>query len=269
SNLDKTNLVMIESKVSPLFVVIHASVEEELKRHARMGPIKYLKKLRTKKVLNGQNLVTVSKGIESEIINKKRIKPKTINTIYNPFDIEKIRSLSNKENSDIPTFDYLIHVGRFVAQKRHDVLFRSITKMKNNLPIVFLSHKPEAIMKMARKFGVEDRVIAPDFQLNPYPWIKRAKGLILSSDFEGLPTVLIEALICKTPVVSTRCPHGPIEILTGDLERFLVSTGDYKNLARVTDEMLQEYPNMNNLDILERVQSESVAMKYLRLLHEN
>ncbi|MGS0727581.1 glycosyltransferase, partial [Shewanella sp. 0m-11] len=86
SNLDKTNRLMIKTKVSPLFVVVHASVEAELTRHAKLGPFAYLKKLQAKKALNGQHLVTVSQGIADEILQTKRICPASIQCIYNPFE---------------------------------------------------------------------------------------------------------------------------------------------------------------------------------------
>lgn len=81
--------------------------------------------------------------------------------------------------------------------------------------------------------------ILPGFQNNPYCWMKHARLLVLSSDYEGIPSVVVEALICGAPVVSTDCPSGPNEIMTVELARWLVPQGNSDLLARKTDEALQ------------------------------
>ncbi|UJF18227.1 glycosyltransferase [Vibrio sp. SS-MA-C1-2] len=169
-------------------------------------------------------------------------------------------------NSEIPKGDYLIHIGRFVKQKRHDILFQAIANMENKLPVVILCHKPEKAMALAKKFNIEDRLIFPSFQKNPYPWIKNAKALLLSSDFEGLPTVLIESLICDTPVVSTDCPHGPKEILLNEQEEFLVHRENFVNLALKTDKILKQPPNIKNAKILDLVTADNISRQYLNLI---
>lgn len=266
SNLDKTNRLMAKTGVAPLFVVVHASVEEELARHAKLGPFAYLKKLWAKKALNGHHLVTVSQGIADEITRTKRISPASIRCIYNPFEFDDITELSQQETQGIPDGDYLIHIGRFVKQKRHDILFQSIAKMNNQLPVVLLCHNPKKALKAAQKYGVAHRVVIPGFQPNPFPWIKHAKALVLSSDFEGLPTVLIESLACGTPVVSTDCPHGPSEILTGELAKFLVPRRDPQALADKVDQLLIAPPSVANADILAKVSATRIAQEYLALV---
>ncbi|QQX80377.1 glycosyltransferase [Shewanella sp. KX20019] len=266
SNLDKTNRLMTKTQVSPLFVVVHASVEEELSRHAKLGPFAFLKKLWAKKSLDGHHLVTVSQGIADEIKQTKRIEPASIRCIYNPFGFDDITALSQQKADGIPDSDYLIHIGRYVKQKRHDVLFQAIAQMESQIPVVLLCHNPKKAIKAAKKYGVEQRVIIPGFQSNPFPWITNAKALVLSSDFEGLPTVLIESLACGTPVVSTNCPHGPSEILTGELARFLVPRRDPKALAAKLDEVLLSPPSLVEVDILVKVKAARIAQEYLALV---
>lgn len=265
SNLDKTNLMMTKTGVSPLYVIVHSSVEEELSRQFKLGPFAYFKKLRAKKALNGQHLITVSNGIATEIRNKGRLHPASMQTIYNPFEFNEILSQSQQDNPQIPQGDYLIHVGRFAKQKRHDVLFEALKLTQNQLPVVLLCHNHKKAIKAAKKFGIEKRLIIPGFQTNPFPWIKHARALVLSSDFEGLPTVLIESLACGTPVVSTDCPHGPNEILTGNLAPYLVPRRDPQALAKMIDAVVAQPPSLEPVDILAKVDATLIAKQYLAL----
>ncbi|RYV03669.1 glycosyltransferase [Shewanella sp. OPT22] len=266
SNLDKTNMLMTKTDLSPLYCVVHNSVEAQLSRQKKLGPLTYFKMLYAKKSMSNQNLICVSNGIANEINEVKRFIPKSIRTIYNPFDLQGIQRFSNEDSESIPKSDFLIHVGRVAKQKRHDILFSALKLTKSTLPLVLLCNNPKKAMKLAKQHGVEDRVIIPGFQTNPYAWIKRAKAMVLSSDFEGLPTVLIEALACGTPVVSTDCPHGPSEILTDELSQYLVPVRQPKLLAEKIDLVLKDDPDISNVSVLGQVNAENVAKAYLSLI---
>ena len=82
-----------------------------------------------------------------------------------------------------------------------------------------------------RRLGLQDSVALPGFVNNPYSCMARAAVVAVSSDWEGLPTVLIESLAVGTPVVSTDCPSGPREILQGGALGRLVPVGDVAALA--------------------------------------
>ena len=91
-----------------------------------------------------------------------------------------------------------------------------------------------------KALGIEDRVLWLGYHHNPYPFIRHAKAMVLASDAEGLPRVLIEALLLHTPVVSVDCPSGPREILTQELADFLVAPDDEAGLARALTRMDRE-----------------------------
>lgn len=265
SNLHQTNLLMIEAGVAPLYCVLHNSPSQELKRQRSLGLFSWLDMRRAIKALNGQHLVTVSDGIAQEVQHSSLFTPASVTTIYNPFDFSAIQQLANEANDTIPQQDFIIHVGRVARQKRHDVLFAALAKMTHKLPLVLLCGNTKKARKLAHKTGVVEQLVLPGFQQNPYPWIKRAKLLVLSSDYEGLPTVLIEALVLGTPVVSTNCHHGPSEILTGELARYLVPVGDADGLAVAVDSVLNEPPQSLNVDILAKTQQQHVVQAYLAL----
>ena len=79
--------------------------------------------------------------------------------------------------------------------------------------------------------GVEDDIAFPGFVENPFSYMRRAALFVLSSRYEGLANVLIEAMACGTPVVSTDAPYGPAEILEGGRWGPLVPVGDAEALA--------------------------------------
>jgi glycosyltransferase involved in cell wall biosynthesis len=102
------------------------------------------------------------------------------------------------------------------------------------------------------------------FRRNPYPWIARAELLVLCSDHEGMPNVLLEALACGTRIVSTDCPSGPREVMEGDLARYLVPCADADALARAMRAALLA-PRPHAPAVLARFAPEAVLSGYEKL----
>lgn len=123
----------------------------------------------------------------------------------------------------------------------------------------------DTLRQLIASYGLAQHVILPGFQANPYSWIKYARALVLSSDFEALPGVLIEALICGTPVVSTDCPSGPNEILTGPLAHWLTPVNDPQALAEKIQEVL-DHPYQPDLNALQRFEIHTILQQYQALL---
>jgi glycosyltransferase involved in cell wall biosynthesis len=128
-----------------------------------------------------------------------------------------------------------------------------------------LCNKPQKALKLAKKYGVANRVVLPGFQENPYNWIKQAEVLILSSDYEGFGNVLLESIAVNTKVVSTDCRHGPNEILTDQLSQFLVPRRDPEKLAEQINHALTANIDLKTADILTKVSAEKIAQQYLLL----
>lgn len=265
TNLELTYEIVAKSVLQNCYYVIHNSIEKTLSNNWRLGPVKYLRKKRAIKALDGKNLITVSNGIKNEILSGKMIKPKSVRTIYNPFDLELIETKSLEADDGIPTRPYIIFVGRIARQKRLDILFKSFQLVKSDVDLVVLTNNLGKLEKYRKKYNNGHKnIIGLEFRQNPFPLIRKAKALVISSDHEGLSTVLIEALACGTSVVSTNCPHGADEILTGDLERFLSPVGDYKYLAKNIDQAV-DY-KVETPDIFPKVELEYIISKYMELL---
>ena len=179
----------------------------------------------------GQNVIAVSRGVAEDLRDRLGIRSAETVTIYSPFDIEEIRRLAAAEDGTLPQEPYIVHAGRFVAQKRHDLLLDAYAASKLPHRLVLLAKPTRRLRALIAAKGLTDRVTIAGFVSNPYPWYAKASALVLSSDFEGFPNVLVEALACGTPVVSTDCPSGPREILTGPLRRYLSPCNDAAALA--------------------------------------
>ncbi|AUZ06092.1 group 1 glycosyl transferase [Vitreoscilla sp. C1] len=206
-------------------------------------------------------LICVAQAIADDI-KALGIRPLRCEVIYNPFDTQKIQHLAQAYQPQIPP-PFLLHVGSFNPRKRHDRLLRAYQQSGVNMPLVLMgqgAHQAE-IEQQIKQLGLSNQVILHPFEANPYPYIQAACALLLSSDQEGLPTVLIEALICHTPIVSVDCPSGPAEILTGDLQEFLVPVQDESALAQAIVKVVNTKP-MIELKHYERFAVESVLPKF-------
>ena len=125
-----------------------------------------------------------------------------------------------------------------------------------------------SLKTLIRVLKIEDKVIFTGFISNPYVWLKNAELFVLSSDLEGLANVLVEALILDTMVVSTDCPFGPSEVLTGDLKSFLSPVGDVdalsKNIVRALKQPVKITENHTS-----KFSAEIIAKQYLTLVKQN
>ncbi|WFO51547.1 glycosyltransferase [Aeromonas veronii] len=214
---------------------------------------------------NGKKLICVSRGIADDILQNVKATPKSCQVIYNPFDIEKIQALANEPFSK-PFDKYFIHVGTFEERKRHDRLLQAYQLSGVDTPLVLMGkgERRPHIEAMIEEMNLVSKVKIIDFQKNPYPYIKAAQALILTSDAEGLPTVLIEALICHTPVISVDCPSGPAEILTGSLFEYLCPINNGQALSTAISSIDKIPPLINN-NLYESFSSSQTIKKFLAL----
>lgn len=175
-------------------------------------------------------IICVSKGIMNAVI--KIVKPqKIIKTIYNPVDTKLVEKIAN-DRSTLDVKEYIVCVGRLVSGKGCDILIKAYHKSGVKNSLVFVGQGPlEAELKeLATSLNLESKIVFAGFYSNPYPLIKNAKLMVLSSDYEGLPMVILEALSLDVPVISTDCPHGPAEILPS---KNLCSVGNINELSEL------------------------------------
>jgi glycosyltransferase involved in cell wall biosynthesis len=180
-----------------------------------------LRSLIKKMYPSAQAVVAVSNGAARELEKMFGWKENAVTCIYNPVVEENLLQKSAEPVSH-PWFDekitpVLLSAGRFVQQKNFDTLLHafSIAGRKRKLKLVILGDGElrEDLQRQVVSLGVKEDVFMPGFVDNPYSYMKHSDVFVLSSLYEGLGNVLIEAMACGCPVVSTDCKSGPSEIL--------------------------------------------------------
>lgn len=206
---------------------------------ARLDTSKASRRIRRyRKVYGNKKLIAVSAGVKDDLINFLGIEEDRIQIIRNPIKRDFLKRQARENSPGMPDEAFIIHSGRFTAQKRHDILLDAWALFKKNSPInllVLLTTDNEKLRDMIRKRGLEESVLIAGFHNNPYPWVSRARCLVLSSEREGMPNVLLEALTLDTPVASTDCPSGPKELLGRHHPQALAILNDAASLAKAID----------------------------------
>lgn len=161
--------------------------------------------------------------------------------IYNPLNKNEIL-LKGKEKINFKIFNTnnslkLINISRFTDQKDHLTLLKAFEKIHKIIEIELLiigyGINKTLIQNFIKKNHLQNKIKVLKFQKNPYKFINKSDLFVLTSKFEGLPNVLLEALTLKKFIISSNCPTGPKEILKNGKYGFLFETEDYKKLSEL------------------------------------
>jgi glycosyltransferase involved in cell wall biosynthesis len=162
-----------------------------------------------------------------------------VDVIHNAVAVEDASRLAREqpEHSWFEAHDdpVVLSVGRLVRKKDQVMLLEAFARLRRRRParLVIFGEGPMRNVLESRiaELGIADDVALPGHTENPFAHIARADLFVLSSISEGMPSVLIEALACGTPIVSTDCPSGPREILADGRFGELVPVGDAEALT--------------------------------------
>jgi glycosyltransferase involved in cell wall biosynthesis len=170
----------------------------------------------------------------------------------------------------------VLGTGRLHPQKDFATLIRAFARVRAKRPARLMNLGAGAaadsgyaadLRRLVTQLGIADDVETPGFAHNPFAYMSRAAVFAFSSRYEGLGNVLLEAMACGTPVVSTDCPSGPREILDDGQFGTLVSVGDEAALARAIENALDDPPAPDRLRARAQLFTvERAATRYLELL---
>lgn len=236
---------------------------------------RYLPELVRRTYPGADAVVTVSQQVADDLITNVGLDPHSVAPIYNPVVDDALRA-SAQQPLEHPWFaagapPVILGVGRLTEQKDFATLMRAFAVLRATrearLVILGEGRLREDLAQLADELGIKADVEMPGFVANPFQYMARAAGLVLSSEYEGLPGVLIQAMACGCPVVSTDCPGGSAEILAHGEYGALVTVGDAHEMAQA---MLAELDNPTARDsLLRRAEDFSVeraTSNYLELL---
>jgi glycosyltransferase involved in cell wall biosynthesis len=193
--------------------------------------------------------VAVSRGVAQELGTLAKLPGESILTINNPVVGPDFPARS-QEVADHPWLcrsdgarssgPVFVTAGRLVAQKDHETMIRALAihrrQIDSRLIILGIGPRHDALRDLVTRLDLTHAVDFPGFRANALPFFREADAFLLSSRCEGFGNVIVEALGCGTPVISTRCEHGPAEILDNGRYGVLV---EMRNPAALADAMDQ------------------------------
>lgn len=291
SHMSLTNIVaLIARKLSlkkfPIIVVEHSTPSIKYQSegwHRRAIP--WLMRFTYK---NAEEIVAVSDGVREDLARLIGVPSAKIRRIYNPVVTNTITEkalepVNHRWLCQNNKYKVILGVGRLEKVKNFKMLidaFKYVYQHEKNARLIILGEGTERknLEYYISKLGLNDVIDLPGFVANPFSYLLRASVFVLSSNFEGLPTVLIEAMAVGTQVIATDCPSGPKEILDGGKYGHLISKGDWNSLANILLDILSEnsLKHIPRQMLIERAKefSVDVAIKQYEetidsLLHKN
>ncbi len=199
-------------------------------------------------------VVAVSHGVARSVAARSGVALDDVRVIYNPVVTARLLDMA-VENPKCSWFEdgtpVVVGVGRLSEQKDFETLIRSFADVCSKRParLIVLGEGGcrGRLERIVRDLGLQEDVLMPGFAANPFSYLSRADVFVLSSRWEGLPGVLIEAMACGCAVVSTDCPSGPDEILNGGDFGILVPVADVGAMSKAIEKTLETPPDTERL----------------------
>jgi len=218
-------------------------------------------------------IVAVSKGVAADLTSSIGLAEDRIQVIYNPVVTPEFLSRAAEPIEDlwfVPGADpVVLSVGRLVPQKSYPTLIEAFAaiRARRRAKLLILGEGPcrDELHAAIAGLGLESEIRLPGFVSNPASYMRRSSVFAMSSVFEGLPTVMIEALATGARIVSTDCPSGPREILEGGRYGRLVPVGDASRLAAALEEALDDETPRPGPESWQRFELETVIDQYRQL----
>lgn len=219
------------------------------------------------------HIIAVSKGVKNEILTLTKVKDSKVSVLYNPvITDDTLRSLD--QPVEHPWFGsdkvVAVAVGRLARAKNYPLMLQAVAEARKqiNLHLIILGDGglKDLLKEEAKALGIADYVDFRGFVPNPLSYVSKAEMFLLSSSWEGLGNVLIEALTTGTPIISTDCESGPREVLEGGKWGTLVRPDDVDSLANAIVKVANYRGIVPSIQSWDRFSAAKATSEYARLI---
>jgi glycosyltransferase involved in cell wall biosynthesis len=254
---------MLSGRHGRLFLSDHSHLSTSCVRGLKT-PLVALKTLIRITYPFASGIIGVSQGVKDDLCRLGGLAEARVEVIYNPTATGVSPHRESQEVRDqlwgVGFDHHILSVGTLKEQKDHRTLIRAFARLSRDcnakLTILGEGQLRASLEKLIAELGMQSRVSMPGFVVDPYPWFRSADLFVLSSLYEGFGNVIVEALECGVPVVSTDCPSGPAEILGNGRYGRLVPVDDAAALVTAIAASLSESHDREKL--MERAKAFSV-----------
>ena len=278
SSMSHANLIALWSarlarRSTPVVVTVHNTMSQSTPDEGGLAGALSMRLLRTFYPWAG-SVVAVSRGAADDLARTSGLSRERVEVVYNPVITPDLLALARKAPNH-PWFapgqpPVVLAVGRLTRQKDFHTLIRAFAEVRRGRParLIILGEGEDrpGLETLIRQLDLADEVALPGFRDDAMAFMAGSALFVLSSAWEGLPTVLIEALAAGTPVVSTDCPSGPREILQNGRLGALVPVGDAAALARAMVQALEGPVDAVPPEALTPFTRDAAVDNYLRLI---
>lgn len=222
-------------------------------------------------------IITVSNGVQNDLINNFSISKERLITINNPYDIDFIIGQSEvpikEEWLNNPKYKVIVSVGRLIPNKRINDIILAIkqhSEINNSLRAIFVGDGSEknSLIKLTKSLGIQKLIKFTGVLNNPFAYLSKADAFVSASEREGFPNVLVEAMVCNCPVISTDCKSGPNEIIEDGKSGILVPVGNIEKIAEAIEKVIADSPFSKMLVNYARIRVEDFSVKNIMPKYE-
>lgn len=261
---------------TPLVVRVLNNVEITLSKEDHISPVveNYLK--RTQKQLGEmEKVIAQCRGMEEMLLKNRLVASKDLICVYNPVSKDLIQKTEKlripAEERDQNRKKQIVFIGRLEPQKNLTHLFRAFALVYKKHPETILhlygeGGQQEKLQKLAEELSIEKNIVFEGTRKDMEQVYAAADMVVLSSEYEGMPNCLIEAIGCGIPIVSYDCPLGPKEIIVDDVNGYLVEYQNIEALAKGMNQCLERVWKEPEIQATaEKFDVTYIAEKYLEI----
>ncbi len=160
-------------------------------------------------------VIACSAGVEADLVENFGVPKSKTTILYNPYEMDVLHDKAAEQVSDLPSRPYIVATGRLTKIKNFALLISSFAQSDTEYDLVILGQGEleNELKAQAKALEVESRVHFLGFKQNPYPYVNQARFFVSTSNAEGFPNAIVEAMCLGKAVLATNCESGPAEII--------------------------------------------------------